>query len=272
VATTIHPSAHVSSKAELGCEVVVGPGAVIEDRVRIGDGTRIGPYAVVMDYTTLGRECRIHAHAVLGDWPQDAGFQGQTSYLNVGDRCLIREGVTLHRGTKLETATIVGDGCFLMANSHVAHNCRLGRGVILANGALLAGYVEVGDRAFISGNVLIHQFCRVGRLAMLAGGGAFNKDVPPFCTTQGVARNAVVGLNVVGMRRAGLEPAVRLEIRRAFKVLYRSTLNVTQAVERLRREFDSEPVRELAAFIEDSKRGICHYFGGGDSGDGEGNE
>lgn len=267
MSTNIHPTALVSSKAKLGHNVVVGPGAVIEDRVVIGDGTRIGPYAIILDYTTIGRECRIHSHAVLGDWPQDIGFQNQPSYLSIGDKCLIREGVTVHRGTKPETTTVIGEACFLMANSHVAHNCCLGRGVIVANGALLAGYVEVGERAFISGNVVIHQFCRVGRLAMLAGGAAFNKDIPPFCTTLYDASNTVAGLNVVGMRRAGFDPALRLEIRRAFKTLYRSNLNVSQAIDTLRHDFTSEQVREMAEFIELSKRGICHYHANGDQKD-----
>ena len=259
MSTVIHPSAHISSKARLGNNVVIGPGVVVEDEVTIGDDVVIGPYAVLMNYTSVGSKSRIHAHAVLGDWPQDIAFKNHPSFLTIGEACLIREGVTLHRGTKPETTTVVGDRCFLMANSHVAHNCHLGSEVIMANGALLGGYVDVGDRAFLSGNVVVHQFCRIGALAMLSGGGAFSKDVPHFCTTLGADRNTIVGLNVVGMRRAGMDPAARLEVRRAFKILYCSGLNVHQAIERISNEFESAPVREFCGFIQNSKRGICAY-------------
>ena len=270
--SVIHPTAQVSPKAELGNDVHIGPGVIVEDKVVIGDGARIGPYAVVMDYTRIGRACVIHAHAVLGDFPQDTTFQNQPSFLEIGERCWIREGVTMHRGTKPETSTTVGSGCLLMANSHVAHNCRLEQGVIIANGALLGGYAEVGERAFISGNVLVHQFCRVGKLAMLSGGSGFNKDVPPFCTTAPMEVNTIVGLNVVGMRRAGYEPALRAEIRRAFKVLFCSGLNVSQALERLRNEFVSDIVRDFADFISVSKRGICAYSSHGNASDEAGGE
>ena len=205
----------------------------------------------------LGRRCRVHACAVLGDLPQDLAFNDEPSYVKIGSNCVLREGVTIHRGTKPGTSTIVGDNCFLMANSHLAHNVQLGNGVIIANGALLAGYVEVGERAFISGNAVIHQFTRIGRLAMLSGCSGIGKDVPPFCTTVGVCRNRIAGLNVVGLRRAGIGPEDRQAIRGAIKVLYRSGLNVSQALERIKKEFPQPAVQEICAFIEASKRGIC---------------
>jgi UDP-N-acetylglucosamine acyltransferase len=144
-----------------------------------------------------------------------------------------------------------------MANSHLGHNVQLGNGVIIANGALLAGYVEVGDQAFISGNAVIHQFVRIGRLSMLSGGSGIGKDVPPFCTTVGVCRNRIGGLNIVGLRRAGIGLEERQAIRNAFKILYRSGLNVSQALERIKKEITWPAVQEFCAFIETSKRGIC---------------
>lgn len=259
--STIHPTAIVHPGAEIGDNVAIGPYAVIEDKVRVGAGTVIGPHVILRSFTTVGEFCAIHANAVLGDWPQDTAFNPkEESYLRIGAHCMIREGVTMHRGTKPGTATEVGDRCFLMVNSHLGHNVKLGASVIIANGALLAGYAEVGDGAFISGNCLIHQFTRVGRLAIMAGGTAINKDVPPFCKIRPMSFNSVVGLNIIGLKRAGVGDGDRLAIKRAFSILYLSGLNVSQAVERLKREYPSGPAGEFAGFIETSQRGLCRYY------------
>jgi UDP-N-acetylglucosamine acyltransferase len=261
---SIHPTAVVDPGAVIGANVVVGPFAFIDRETQIGDGCIIGPHSVILRYTSLGQKCRVHACAVLGDLPQDLAFKDEPSYVKIGASCVLREGVTIHRGTKPGTSTVVGDNCFLMANSHLAHNVQLGNGVIIANGALLAGYVEVGERAFISGNAVIHQFVRIGRLAMLSGGSGIGKDVPPFCTTIGICRNRIAGLNVVGLRRAGIAPDERQAIRSAFKVLYRSGLNVSQALERIKSEYAQPAVQEVRAFVEASKRGICTMHGEAD--------
>ncbi len=253
----IHESAVIEDGAEIGRNVRVGPFTHIEAGTRVGDGCVIGPNVTIMQHTSLGADCRVHAGAVLGDVPQDTGFEGGDSFVRIGAGCLIREGVTIHRGTKTGTATEIGEGCFLMAFSHCAHNVRLGTGVIMANGALLGGHVEVGDRAFISGNCMVHQFVKVGRVAMLGGGCGASKDVPPFCTLRPMVLNSVAGLNIVGMRRAGLSPEERKEIKEAFKILYRSGLNVSDAKDKIRATLASGPALEIAEFIEHSGRGIC---------------
>jgi UDP-N-acetylglucosamine acyltransferase len=255
----IHDTAVIESGAQIGENVAIGPFCYVASEARIGDGCVLGPHVTVHAYTEVGPACRVHAGAVLGDLPQDLGYEGGVSRVRIGEGCVIREGVTVHRGTKPDSETVIGAGCFLMAFSHFAHNVRLGDAVIVANGALLAGYVEVGARAFVSGNVVIHQFVKVGRLSMLGGGAAVPKDVPPFCTVKPASLGEVVGLNVVGLRRAGFDSAERANIKQAFKLMYRSGLNVKQAVEAIRAEIDAGPGLEIADFADASERGICGY-------------
>lgn len=256
----IHPTAVIDPNAELGKDVKVGAFAYIEAGVKLGNKCVVGPHVSILRHTTLGDGCQIHAGAVLGDLPQDLAFKHEESYVRIGSNCVIRENVTIHRGTSAGSVTEVGDNCLLMAQSHLAHNVKMGNNVIVANGALLAGYVEVGDRAFISGNCLVHQYTRVGRLAMMSGGSAVQKDVLPFCMTRSVCSNTIMGLNVVGLRRAGFTPNDRRTLKQALMVIYNSGLNVSQATERLEQEFDLELVKELCEFIRGSKRGICKFF------------
>ncbi len=255
----IHATAIVSPKAILGTNVSIGPMAVIDEGVQIGDNCVIGTQAVILKNTTLGNNCQVHSKAVIGDLPQDTAYKGRESYVSIASGCIMREGVTIHRGTGAGTTTTIGADCFFMVNSHVGHNSHLEEGVIVANGALLGGYVEVGAHTFISGNSLIHQFVRIGRLAMLGGGSALSKDLPPFCMVHSLHANQVAGLNIVGLRRAGMSAAERMEIKRAFNWLYLSGLNTTRALEEMRKECKGKYACELIEFVENSKRGICRH-------------
>jgi UDP-N-acetylglucosamine acyltransferase len=255
----IHPTAIVEPDAVLGSGVTIGPMSYVQSGAVIGAGTTLGPHVTVLGHTTVGKRCRIHAGTVLGDLPQDLSFEGVESFVRIGDDCWIREHVTVHRGTEEGSVTEIGNECLLMATSHVAHNCRVGERVILANGVALGGRVEVGDGVFAGGGSMVHQFCRVGRLAMLSGLTAVKRDVPPFMMTR-TQTTCVMSLNTVGLRRAGISAEERRELKKAFRLLYRSGLNVSQAVERMG-ELEGECARELVEFIGDSRRGISAWIG-----------
>jgi UDP-N-acetylglucosamine acyltransferase len=208
---------------------------------------------------TLGRDNAVHSHAVLGDAPQHLKYSGEPTRVEIGDHNIIREGVTIHRGTTSSWATRVGSHNFLMANSHVGHDCRVGDHCLFANGALLGGHCVVGDGVYLSGNSAVHQFCRVGRLALLSGCSASSKDVPPFVMQQRI--NCVVGVNVVGMRRAGIPNGHIDAVRRAFHLLYRSGLLLPQALEQAEKELGHVPeVAELVGFIRAPGRGISLHL------------
>ncbi|HPA17961.1 MAG TPA: acyl-ACP--UDP-N-acetylglucosamine O-acyltransferase [Verrucomicrobiae bacterium] len=263
----IHPAAFVHAGARLGARTRVGPGAIIDEHVVIGADCEIRAHAVITGHTTLGDGNQVGYGAVIGAEPQDLAFDPKAvSRVVIGDRNVIREHATIHRGTKDGTETRLGSGCFLMAEAHVGHNCRIGDRVILASNGLCAGYVDVGDGAFVSGNAVIHQFCRMGRLAMLRGGGRISKDIPPFMI--GDATNRVRGLNVVGLRRAGIGAAARAALKRAFHALFLSGRPMPEVLKELDGDGATAEVREVVAFIRASKRGIVAYRGGGeDDGD-----
>lgn len=251
---SIHPLALVAPGARLGRGVRVGPFAVIEDDTDIGDGCEIAAHAVIRRYTRMGPDNRISEHAVLGGEPQHLAFSGERSYLVIGAGNVIREGATLHRAYKAEDATVVGDGCFLMAYCHVGHDCRIGSQVVVANGALLAGHVEVDDRAFVSGNVAVHQFTRIGRLAMVSGLARVSQDCLPFMITEGSPAHARA-VNVVGLKRAGMQVADIRALKNALRLL-RTTAALEDALALL--DAGSPLERELAAFIRGSRRGFTH--------------
>lgn len=259
MALKIHATALVDPAAEIGEDAEIGPYAIVEPGVTIGARTKLWAHAYLCSGTRVGSDCVIHMGAVVGHAPQDFSYKGEPTGAVVGNGVVVRENVTIHRATKPANPTTVGDGCFLMAGSHVAHDCQLGKGVILANGAQLAGHVEIGNGAIVSGNVVIHQFVRIGRLAILSGGSRFGMDVPPYLIGDGT--NAVTSLNAVGLRRSKeISDAERPQIKAAYKLLYRSELDLKEALARLKAEFDSPAVKAWVAFFEHpTKRGFCHY-------------
>lgn len=250
----IHPTALIDKHAELDPTVEVGPYCIIERGVRIGAGTRLIAHVFVAAGTTLGQRNLIFPNAVLGHWPQDLAFKDEPSYTVIGDDNIIREGVTIHRGTMPGSTTHVGNRCFLMAYSHVGHNCHVSDDVKLANGALLAGHVQVGEKSFISGNAAVHQFVRIGELVMLAGVHRASTDVPPFTVS---VHNRLAGLNIIGMRRAGFTSAERSEIKHLFRVLFRSAAPFRAALEQHAPQAQSAPARRMIEFLRaPTRRGI----------------
>ena len=251
----IHPTAVIHPQAQVHPTVTVGPYAVIDAQVVLGPDCWIGPHVHVTGVTIIGAGNRFHAGCVMGDAPQDLKYQQQPTRLRIGDQNIFREHTTVHRSNKIEEETVIGSRNFFMAHSHVAHNCALGNQITLANGALLGGHVTVDDRAFISGNCLVHQFVRVGTLALMQGGSSISKDLPPYTVARGP--NGICGLNTIGLRRAGVSASVRAELRRLYRLLFRSGLHLRQAVESAQKEFSSESARVLLGFIASSKRGVC---------------
>ena len=248
----------VSKKAQVDSSVEVGPNVVIEEHVKIGAGTKIWANAYLTGHTEIGRDNEIHIGAVIGHEPQDLKFdRACRSYLKIGDRNVFREYCTVHRGTDPESATVIGNECYLMATAHVGHNSALGDGVILANAALLGGHVHVGDRAFISGGAVIHQFTHVGRLAMISGNARVSKDVPPF--TLEAERNEIHALNLVGLKRAKIPREAIAELKKLYQLFYLSGINGTQALKEASQDgaFTTAEAREFIEFVRHSPNGIC---------------
>jgi UDP-N-acetylglucosamine acyltransferase len=255
----IHPTAIVDPGAQIGSEVEIGPYCVISAGAVIGERTRIQAHAVIEGSVTMGPANFVGYGAIIGAAPQDLGFDPTTqSSVEIGEGNTIREYCTIHRGSTEGSTTKIGDGNFLMVGNHLGHNCTLGNGVVMANDCLLAGHVRIDDRAFIGGGSRFHQGIRMGRLVMAEG--RFTQNLPPFLSA---AKNEVYGFNVIGMRRANFSGAERDEIKRAFKVLYRSGLNTKQALEKAA-EMEFGPVgREFFEFVANAgKRGIVSYGGG----------
>jgi UDP-N-acetylglucosamine acyltransferase len=253
----VHPSAIVHPQAVLAAGVVVGPGCVIEDGVELGAGTRLGTQVIVHRGVRVGARNRVFAHAVLGGEAQVMGIdESIESFVVIGDDNTLREAVTVQRGFKPGGVTRIGNGNYLMVNTHIAHDCTLGNQVIMANNSTLAGHVSIDDRAFISGHVAIHQFARVGRLAMVAGLAKVVQDCLPFVITDGNPARAR-GLNVVGMKRAGFSSEAIRALRRAYRALLREGRKLESALAILEAD-EQAAVRELATFIRGSQRGFAH--------------
>jgi len=258
----IHPTALIHPSAQLGSDVEVGPYAIIEGPSEIGDGCRIEAHAQLVGRVRLGTGCVVGRAAILGTPPQDLGFdRGTESSVWIGDRNILREHVTIHRGSKPGSATRLGDGNFLMVGAHLAHDVVLGDSNILANACLLAGHVRVGNRSFIGGGAVFHQFLHIGDSCVIQGNGSFGKDIPHFCAA--MRTNRITGLNVIGLRRQGFSPTERSSIKEMFRLLFCSGMNLGQAVATARARDWPGPALHLLEFVENpSRRGICPWRGG----------
>ncbi len=253
---SIHASAVVAADARIGADVKIGPFAVIEEDVILGDGCEIAAHAVIKCHTHMGARNRVAEHAVIGGDPQDFKFKPDTlSRTEIGDDNYFREGVTIHRGSRPDSATTIGNGCFLMAYAHIAHDCVVGNQVVMANTAGIAGEVVVQDKAFISAAVTVHQFCHIGRNAMIGLSTKVVQDALPFCITDGNPGRAR-GLNLVGLKRNGFSKDEIKALKDAYRMLY-SRMPLDEALTRMK-GMGCAPVLEIAAFIEGSKRGFAH--------------
>lgn len=252
----IHPSAVVDGGAQLGEDVEVGAFAIVGPACTVGDGCFIAPRATLERNVRLGRDVKVGSGTILGGDPQDLKYRGEETWVEIGDRTIIREYSTIHRGTAESHLTSVGAGSFVMSYVHLGHDCRVGDGVIISNSVQLAGHVHIDDGAIISGLTAVHQFTRVGRQAFVGGCSRVVKDVPPFLKAVG---NPVrlYGLNSVGLQRSGMSAETMSALKGAYRLLFRSDLNISQGLERARAEVADLPeVRQFLGFIEDSQRGI----------------
>ena len=254
--TTIHPTAIVSPNARLGSGVTVGPGVIIGDGCDVGDECVLEPRSVLERNVRLAAGVRIGIGTVLGGDPQDLKFQGEETWVEIGEGTRIREYSTINRGTSQSFRTTVGKNCFLMSYVHLAHDCHLGDGVIISNGTQLAGHITIEDRAILSGLVAVHQFVKIGKHSFVGGCSRVAKDVPPFLKAVG---NPVklYGLNSVGLQRSGFDENVIRELKRAYRLFFRSELNVSQAMEKAATELTHHPeVDHFLRFLEESGRGV----------------
>lgn len=250
---SIHPTAVVDPGAKLGRDVQIGSYCVIGPQASIGDNTVLQSHVVLEGSIAIGTGNFIGAGSVLGGMPQDLSFSpDRTTHVVIGDNNTIREHCTFHRGSADGTATTVGNNNYFMVGAHLGHNCQIANNVIIANNCLLAGHVQVDDGAFIGGGSTFHQHMRVGRLVMVQGSSAFGRDLPPFVLA--AERNSVIGLNIIGMRRAGFTAAQRQDIKAAFTLLYLSNLNVSQAIAQSDKENFGELGREFFAFVKEAKK------------------
>jgi UDP-N-acetylglucosamine acyltransferase len=251
----IHPTAVISPEAELADDIEVGAYAIIDGPVRIGAGCVIRPHAMVSGPLVMGRGNVVFSGAILGEAPQHIKYNGEPTRLEIGEGNVFREHVTIHRGTTHSGATRIGSHNYLMASSHIAHDCTVGNRCILANGALVAGHCTIEDNVFLSGNSAVHQWVRIGRLALLSGCSGTTKDIPPFIIQQNI--DTVVGVNVIGMRRAGMTPAQIEAVRQAYRILFRESLVLPAALARMEQQLGTvDVIQEMIAFLRESHRGV----------------
>lgn len=255
-ALPIHPTAIIDPTAELGVDVLIGPYCIVGPNCKVGDGSVLTSHVVLEENVTLGAGCEVSSFAALGGKPQDLGFKGETSYVEIGDGTHIRESVTVHRASGEGNVTRVGKKCLLMATAHVAHNDVIGDEVILANGVILAGYVTVGDYSFISGQNVVHQHVQIGSHVIMSGSSGTRQDIPHYAMCAG--RPAEIrGINKVGLRRRGFSAEQRKNVQRAYDLLWFSGLQMAEAMETVQVELGhDEHVVRLLDFVKHSKRGI----------------
>lgn len=252
----IHPTAIISDDAEIAADVEIGAYAIVGEGCTIGAGSVIAPRATLERNVTLGRSVRVGIGTILGGAPQDLKYAGEETAVEIDDGTVIREYATINRGTAHSFKTTVGKNCLLMSYVHIGHDCRVGDSVILSNVVQLAGHVAIEDKAIISGLSAVHQFARVGRHSFIGGMTRVSKDIPPFLKAVG-SPVKLYGLNTVGLQRSGMDEATILELKRAYRLLFRSDLNLTQAIERAQNELEPLPeVKELIGFVEASDRGV----------------
>lgn len=252
----IHPTAIVDPKAEIGAEVAIGPYTVVQEDVVIGDGCQIGSHVLVHAGTRMGQNCRVFTGAVLATDPQDLKYAGEKTTLEIGDGTTVREFCTLNRGSSHRLKTVVGSQTLLMAYVHIAHDCIIGNNVILANAVNMAGHVTIEDFASVGGMTPIHQFVRIGKYSFIGGGLRVPKDVPPYILAAGEPLT-YEGINKVGLSRRGFSGEVMLQMRRAYKLIYRSKLNVSQAIDQIESTIELIPeIQYIIDFIKASERGI----------------
>ena len=251
----IHPTAIVSPDAEVDSDVIIGPFSVVEPNVRIASGCRLAARVTVRSGVRLGAENEVCEGAVLGGAPQHLAPPGPPGRVEIGAGNTIRENATIHRALNEDAATRIGDACMLMVGAHVAHDCEIGSGAVLTNNVMLAGHVTIGARAYVGGGAAVHQFCRVGRLAMVGGMARVTQDIPPFVTIDG-GSNLVVGLNRVGLRRAGIDRRQIAELKEAYRVIYRSGESLEERLNLLTERFAEGPASEYVEFLLGGKRGF----------------
>lgn len=253
----IHPTAIISPDAHLAEDVDIGPYSIIGHHVTVGAGTQIKGHVVIDPYTEIGRNCRIFQYAAVGAPPQAVKFQDEETWVKIGDNCVVREFVTIHRGTKDGGGlTQIGEGCLLMNYTHIAHDCKVGRNVVMSNNATLAGHITVDDHAILGGLVAIHQFVRVGEYAFVGGKSVVVKDIPPYMLASG-DRATLHGLNKVGLQRHGFSPTAISQLKRAYRLIFRFGLTLNEALRRVEAEVEPVPeIKHLIAFIRSTERGI----------------
>ena len=252
----ISPLASIHPEAKIGANVEIGPFVFIDRDVEIGDGCIIDASATICQYTKLGKNCHVFPSAVIGAIPQDLKFVGEETTAEIGDNNLIRENVTVNRGTAAKGKTVVGSNNLLMEGSHIAHDVIVGNNCIIGNSTKMGGEVEVDDFAIISANVLIHQFCRVGGFVMVQGGSRTSKDIPPFIIA-GREPIEYSGINIIGLRRKGFSNELIENIHNTYRLIYQSGKNVSEALKQVKEEIPmSKEIEYIISFIESSKRGI----------------